>query len=304
MGACPDCHNVREAPAEPGTARSSAARKYDQNQLGCRSRSSNDTQATGRAIAAVHAVTSVVFPNPAGAETTVRGASAAWVNRPVEPGPGHLVAAQPWTQQLRRHQRLTHPRSPCQCAGATSSRCACTCIRSPGRPKMLSTSAGLFAGAAEPVRHLGVELGRLSDAEDEVLVAEHRAASAPTARRATRTRRGCAASASTATPGSRSSTPGRRPGRVSGSTVRPLTRRGLSRIRGSPTSGAPTRSSMRHPVRLRQRQQQLQARAPLPGLQPGQGALGDPGLLGGIGQRQPALLAHPTQSRTDQRRGS
>ena len=33
------------------------------------------------------------------------------------------------------------------------------------------------------------------------------------------------------------------PGRVSGSTVRPLTRRGLSRMRGSPTSGAPTRSS-------------------------------------------------------------
>ena len=30
---------------------------------------------------------------------------------------------------------------------------------------------------------------------------------------------------------------------VSGRTVRPFTRRGLSRIRGSPTSGAPTRSS-------------------------------------------------------------
>ena len=48
-------------------------------------------------------------------------------------------------------------------------------MRSPGRPKMLSTSAGLVAGAAEPVRHLGVELGRLSDAEDEILVAEHEA---------------------------------------------------------------------------------------------------------------------------------
>ena len=31
--------------------------------------------------------------------------------------------------------------------------------------------------------------------------------------------------------------------RVSGTTVRPCTRRGFSRIRGSPTSGAPTRSS-------------------------------------------------------------
>ena len=33
----------------------------------------------------------------------------------------------------------------------------------------------LVAGAAEPVRHLGVELGGLSDAEDEILVAEHEA---------------------------------------------------------------------------------------------------------------------------------
>ena len=32
-------------------------------------------------------------------------------------------------------------------------------------------------------------------------------------------------------------------GRVNGNTVRPLTRRGFSRMRGSPTSGAPTRSS-------------------------------------------------------------
>ena len=48
-----------------------------------------------------------------------------------------------------------------------------TSMRSPGRPKMLSTSAGSVAGAAEPVRHLGVELGRLADAEDQILVAQH-----------------------------------------------------------------------------------------------------------------------------------
>ena len=47
-----------------------------------------------------------------------------------------------------------------------------TWMRSPGRPNRLNTSAGPSPCAAEPVRPGGVELDRLTDTEDEVLLAE------------------------------------------------------------------------------------------------------------------------------------
>jgi hypothetical protein len=50
---------------------------------------------------------------------------------------------------------------------------AWTCIRSPGRPDRLSTSAGSPPSAAEPLRHPGVELDDLARAQHEVLVTEH-----------------------------------------------------------------------------------------------------------------------------------
>ena len=76
-------------------------------------------------------------------------------------------------------------------------RAARSCIRSPGRPKMLSTSAGPSPVLPNQCGSLGVELGRLAGLEHQVLVALDEPHPAGSARRATRSRRGCAASAST-----------------------------------------------------------------------------------------------------------
>ena len=102
----------------------------------------------------------------------------------------------------------------------------------------------LAAGTAEPVRQPRLELGRLPRRPAPGPGRRGRAASGPTGRRATRSPRGPSGSGFDWLAGMtifQACTP---PGcRVSGRTVRPLTRRGFSRIRGSPTSGAPTRSS-------------------------------------------------------------
>ena len=91
--------------------------------------------------------------------------------------------------------------------------------------------------------------------------------------------------------------------RVSGSTVRPFTRRGFSRIRGSPTSGAPTRSSSGTWYAWASGSSSSRLGPALPGLQPRQGALRDAGRLGQAGQRDAAVSADPLQPRTDLVRG-
>ena len=82
--------------------------------------------------------------------------------------------------------------------------------------------------------------------------------------------------------------------------MRPFTRRGLSRIRGSPTCGAPTRSSIGTRYSLASGSSSSRVGATLPVLQPRQGALRDAGLLGGLGQGQAALLPNLAQPRPDQ----
>ena len=68
----------------PGTADSSAARTYDQNNAGSLSRSSSESHATAAPSSATvpsHSVMSVVLPKPAGAETRINFASAAPARR-------------------------------------------------------------------------------------------------------------------------------------------------------------------------------------------------------------------------------
>ena len=107
---------------------------------------------------------------------------------------------------------------------------------------MLRISAGRRR-AAEPVRDLGVELGDLAGPEHQVLVAEDEPDVAGQdvdplvavvgARLGVTLLVGMTIFQACMPSGCR----------VSGMTVLPLTRPGLSRMRGSPTSGAPTRSS-------------------------------------------------------------
>lgn len=152
------------------------------------------------------------------------------------------------------------------------------------------------AGGPEPVGHLSVELGCLAGAEDEVLVAEHQP-------------------------------------HLSGQHVQPLEpvvgargRFGLGawdddlprldsagsrqREHGAAVDATRLESDARvadlrcahevvdgHPVGLREREQQLQARSSLPVLEPRQCALRDARPLGRLGEREPSFLAHPTQPR-------
>jgi hypothetical protein len=80
-----------------------------------------------------------------------------------------------------------------------------------------------------------------------------------------------------------------------GSTVRPLMLRGLSRLRGSSTSGAPTRSSIgtRYSCARGSSRSRLGSRCPCS--RRDRGALRDARLLGRLGQCQPTLLTHPPQ---------
>jgi len=99
-----------------------------------------------------------------------------------------------------------------------------------------------LAGAAEPVWLRGVELDRLPVSKDDVLLAQQQAHPA---------REDAEPLIAVVRPRVWGRLGGRMmifhawmpPGGVNGRTVRPFTRCGLSRIRGSPTSGAPTRSS-------------------------------------------------------------
>ena len=102
---------------------------------------------------------------------------------------------------------------------------------------------GAVAGAAEPVRHLGVELGCLADTEDQILVTQHEPHPAREDVEPLEALVGARVRL-VLTVGMTIFHAWMPPGRVRGRTVRPWTRRGFSRMRGSPTSGAPTRSSI------------------------------------------------------------
>ena len=90
------------------------------------------------------------------------------------------------------------------------------------------------------------------------------------------------------------------PGRVSGSTVRPVDPARLQPDARVADLRGTDQVVERHPVGLRQRQQQLQAGAPLSVLQPRQRALRDARPVRRLGQRQAPLLTHPPQPWTDQ----
>ena len=231
-----------------------------------------------RADRCSHAASSVVLPNPAGAETSVSGASAAWANRSVSRGPGHQAAAQPWAQTASSPPADSrHPRSPRQRAGADGSRCACTCIRSPGRPKMLSTSAGLCRRCCRTSAAPGCRTRPPRRRRGRGLVAEDQPHPTGEHVQPLVTRRGCVGCGVDCVAGTtifQACTPPGPGQRQHGAAVDP------ARLEPDPRV-ADLRGAHQvvhgHPVGLRQRQQQLQARAPLPGLQPRQGALGDAG---------------------------
>ena len=203
-GAWPATRSRASAPAPtPGRPRVEGGEDVgpERRRRRCR-RSSRDTHATrGRASPSAppaSAASSVVLPNPAGAETSSQPARRAAPEPLVEPRsrrPARAAAAggRAWSRPGRAGISALRHLAGVRLAVSA----ARTCMRSPGRPKMLSTSAGPVAGAAEPVRHLGVELGRPHRARAPGPGRRGRAASARTARRATRSRRGCAASAST-----------------------------------------------------------------------------------------------------------
>src|SRR4051794_41754695 len=113
----------------------------------------------------------------------------------------------------------------------------------PGPAEDAQDLGGGVPGTAEPVRELGVELGCFADAKDEVLVAEDEPHSA--GEHVEHSKPSCVRSAGVdCDTGMRIFQACTPPEAVSGSTVRPFTRRGFSWIRGSPTGGAPTRSSI------------------------------------------------------------
>ena len=157
---------------------------------------------------------------------------------------------------------------------------------------------GSGSGGSEPVRHLGVELGCLADTEHEVLITEDQPHVAredveplePVVGAGSRSRlRG----RDHDLPGL--DTPGMRQ-RHDGPAVHPSRSEADSRI--AHLRGA-DQVVERHPVDLRQRQQQLQARTALSVLQPGQGALRDACELCDRRQGQSALLANPAQPGRD-----
>ena len=95
----------------------------------------------------------------------------------------------------------------------------------------------------EPVRQTGVELSDLAWPHGDVVLTEDQAHLARIGRRAIRSRRACEASRSRSGGMTTFQTASPLDCWVRGKTRRPLRVRGLKRIRGSPTSGAPTSSS-------------------------------------------------------------
>ena len=136
---------------------------------------------------------------------------------------------------------------------------------------------GLVAGAAEPVRDPGVELCDLAGAQDQVMVGEHQPHPAGEdvqplvalvrLQLGVRLDVGITIFQACTPPGCR----------VSGMTVRPVHPARLQPDPGVADLGRADQLVERDPVSERERQQQLQARPPLPGLQPRQRALGDAG---------------------------
>ena len=143
-----------------------------------------------------------------------------------------------------------------------------TWMRSPSRPSMLRISTGSVTGGAEPVRHPCVELGDLAGPHRDVVLGEDQSQLSRPARTATRSPRGCAARARLRSGGMTTFQACSPPGcRVSGTTIRPLA---LLAARSDPRVadlGRPDQLVERDPVGLGDRQQQLEARLALPGLQ-------------------------------------
>jgi hypothetical protein len=170
-------------------------------------------------------------------------------------------------------------------------------MRSPGRPKMLSTSAE--PSPVLPNRHLGVELGCLSHAQHDVAVPEdepHAAGQHVQPLEAVvgaRSRPGLSPRDHDL-PRLDAARPGQREDGASVDPARLEADAGVADLRGS------DQVVDRHPVHLRQRKQQLEARATLSVLEAREGALRDAGMSGRDGQGQATLGADLSQPRADE----
>ena len=179
-------------------------------------------------------------------------------------------------------------------------RAARTCIRSPCGPNRQSTSAG-SAPVGERVRHAGVELGDLAGLQHRRRARRAAAAAGRRARRATRSPRGTCCSGSPARPVRREDLLERlQPARPAGQrddrdAVAVERARVDPRVAGR---GRVDQLVQRHLVRPGQRQQQLQGRPALPGLQPGQRAHRDAGR-----RRQLGRGSCPARCRSARSRG-
>jgi len=164
---------------------------------------------------------------------------------------------------------------------------------------------GVVTGAAEPVRYVRVELGDLSGPEDQIMAPEKESHAAgqdvqplmPFVRTQLRLDLRCGdddlpSLHAAGLLGERDDGPP--PGALR-----------LEPQAGVADFGGADEVVQRHAVGLRERKQQLQAGAPLPCFQPGQGALGDSGRRRKAGKRHTPLGAHLLQAWPDliERRG-
>ena len=114
-GARGGCRSESALAPPPGAAVVSAATRYVQNNAGSLSRRSSESHATDRpsaGAAASHSASSVVLPNPAGADTSVSAESAPRLRRSLSLGRATRTSSPPGDVELGLEQWACHDHRP------------------------------------------------------------------------------------------------------------------------------------------------------------------------------------------------